>query len=82
MAHIKNEYFIYAYGERGDKPGEYVLILGLTDAGIDDYLRKKLTLVLDLPRLYFTHVVIYNEKDKASLKALLNQMGVPVSEKH
>lgn len=83
---IKNEYIIWAYAERLDGKGQ-VLIIGLTHSGLD-YLRagegeNKKSLVVDPPGRGFTNitqVVIYNEKDKATLKATLQASGITVSE--
>lgn len=83
---MKNEHIIWAYADREDGAGQ-ILIIGITDTGLD-YLkagegRDKKTLVVDPPGRGFTNVtqvVVFNEKDKATLKQRLRESGIPVSE--
>lgn len=83
---IKNEHLIWAVGELEEGNGQ-VLIIGLTDAGLD-YLRagegtSKKTLLVNPPGTGFsnvTQVVFYHEKDKATLKERLRATGLVVSE--
>jgi len=85
---MKNEHIVWAYAERNDGAGQ-VLIVGLTDAGLD-FLRagdgqEKKTLVITPPGTGFsnvTQVVVFNEHDKAALKQRLRDSGVLVSEVH
>jgi hypothetical protein len=86
MTSIKNEHIVWAYAERTDGTGQ-VLILGLTDEGMD-YLRAgvgtdKKTLVVNPPGKGFTNVtqvVVFHEKDKATLKRRFHEANVLVSE--
>lgn len=81
----KNEHIIWAYGDLTG--GGQVLIIGITDAGLD-YLRagegkEKKTLVINPPNkgfLNIKNVVVFNEKDKATLKQRLREAGTDVSE--
>lgn len=84
---MKNEHIIWAYGERTDGEGQ-VVILGVTDVGLD-YLRagegtEKKTLVVNPPvGVRFTNVtqvIVFHEKDKATLKQRLRETGLAVSE--
>jgi hypothetical protein len=83
---MKNEHIIWAYADLPDSKGK-LLIIGLTNDGLD-YLRagegkEKKTLTITPPMRVFLNVaqvVIYNEKDKATLKERLRESGVPVSE--
>lgn len=83
---MKNEHIVWAYAERTDGAGQ-VVILGVTDEGLD-YLRAgtgadKKTLVVDPPGRGFsnvTQVVVFHEKDKATLKQRLRETGLVVSE--
>ncbi len=78
---IKNEHIIYAYGEKMDGTG-FVLIVGITDQGID-YLREKKTLLVNPPSEAFekvTNVVIFHESDKATLKQRLRETGMAINE--
>lgn len=83
---IKNEHLVWAYAEREDGLGQ-VLIVGLTDAGLE-YLkagtgRDKKTLLVNPPGSGFanlTQVVVFHEKDKATLKERLRETGLMVSE--
>jgi hypothetical protein len=80
---MKNEHIVWAYAERDDGNGQ-VLIVGLTPTGID-YMRKEYgqSLVINPPGRGFsnvTQVLVFLEKDKASLKATLAKAGVLVSE--
>lgn len=83
---MKNEHIIWAYAERDDGKGQ-VVIVGLTDTGLA-YLqagvdREKKTLVINPPGTGFanvTQVVVFHEKDKATLKQRIKEAGIPVSE--
>ena len=83
---MKNEYIVWAYAERDDGTGQ-VLILGVTDQGLD-LLRAgagkdKKTLLVNPPGKGFsnvTQVVIFHEKDKATLKQRFQEANVIVSE--
>lgn len=85
---MKNEHIIWAYADRDDGSGQ-VLILGITDQGLD-FLRAgvgtdKKTLVINPPGKGFadvTQVVVFNEKDKATLKQRLQEANVIISEAH
>ena len=84
MTTIKNEHIVWAYGELTDQPGVVVVICGLTDDGLK-YLRNSpgMTLTIDPPGDGFKdikQIVIFHEKDKATLKARLRESGVAVSE--
>lgn len=79
-------FIVWAYGEREDGHGQ-VLIIGLTDAGLE--LLKagtgtdKKTLYVQPPGRGFvnvTNVIIFHEKDKATLKQRLREAGLAVSE--
>jgi hypothetical protein len=85
---MKNEHIVWAYAEREDGAGQ-VVILGITDAGLE--LLKagtgtdKKTLLANPPGRGFanvTQIVVFHEKDKASLKERFRQAGVPISEVH
>lgn len=83
---MKNEHIVWAYAEREDGEGS-VVILGITDAGLD-LLRAgegtaKKTLLANPPGRGFanvTQLVIFHEKDKATLKRRLRESGLVVSE--
>jgi hypothetical protein len=82
---VKNEHIVWAYGEREDGKGQYVVI-GLTEEGLN-YLRAQpgQTLLANPPGRGFanvTQIVVFHEKDKASLKQRFREAGVPVSEVH
>lgn len=83
---MKNEHIVWAYAEKDDKSGQ-VLILGLTDEGIAHLKRgegtDKKTLVVNPPGKGFANivqVVVFHEKDKATLKETLRKTGMVVSE--
>ena len=83
MASIKNEHIVWAYAEREDGKGQMV-ICGLTDTGLK-YLRNTpgQTLLVNPPGNGFanvTQIVIFHEKDKATLKQRFREAGVLVSE--
>lgn len=86
MSSIKNEYIVWAYADLDDGSGKYV-ILGLTDEGIA-YLKAgegtdKKTLLANPPGDGFGNVkqiVIFHEKDKATLKERFRQAGKFISE--
>ena len=80
---MKNEHIVWAYADRTDGAGQ-VLIVGLTPTGID-YMKSKdgQSLVINPPGRGFsniTQVLVFMEKDKAAIKARLQQAGVIVSE--
>lgn len=80
---IKNEHIVWAYGDRKDNKGQ-VVIVGITEQGLD-YLRNDpgMTLVVDPPGNGFamvTQIIVFHEKDKATLKERLRQAGTIVSE--
>lgn len=83
---MKNEHIIWAYADRDDGAGQ-VLIIGITDQGLD-HLRSgagpdKKTLLVNPPGTGFsnvTQVVVFHEKDKATLKQRLRESGLAVSE--
>lgn len=85
MATIKNEHIVWAYGElEAGKPGDVVVICGLTEQGLQ-YLRNSpgMTLTIDPPGDGFTNIkqiVVFHEKDKATLKQRLRESGMLVSE--
>lgn len=82
---MKNEHIIWAYAER--ESGGHVLIIGITNVGLN-YLRAgegkdKKTLTFSPPSGKFVdvrEVIVYNEKDKATLKETLRGAGIPISE--
>ena len=83
---IKNEHIVWAYADGKDGKGK-VVFLGLTDHGLA-YLKagegaEKKTLLANPPGNGFanvTQVVIFHEKDKATLKERFRQAGVMLSE--
>jgi hypothetical protein len=86
MSTIKNEHIVWAYADMEDGSGK-VVILGLTDHGMA-YLktgegREKKTLLANPPGDGFVNVkqiVIFHEKDKATLKERFREAGVLLSE--
>ena len=83
MPSIKNEHIVWAYADREDGNGQ-VVIVGLTDQGLQ-YLQSTpgQTLLVNPPGTGFTNVtqiIVFAEKDKATLKLRFNQAGVLVSE--
>lgn len=86
MASIKNEHIVWAYGERDDGTGQ-VLILGVTDTGLA-YLKagegaEKKSFVVNPPGRGFanvTQVILFHERDKATLRRRLHESGFIVSE--
>lgn len=83
---MKNEHIVWAYADRQDGSGQ-VLIIGITDTGLE-FLKAgigkdKKTLVVDPPGKGFanvTQVVVFNEKDKETLKQRLREANTIVSE--
>lgn len=83
---MKNEHLVWAYGELDNGAGQ-VVIIGITDDGLS-FLRagsgmEKKTLVVNPPDRGFenvTQIVIFHEKDKATLKQRLREAGVVVTE--
>lgn len=83
MASIRNEHIVWAYAEREDGAGQ-VVICGLTERGLQ-YLKNTpgQTLLINPPGKGFNNVtliVVFHEKDKATLKQRLRESGVQVSE--
>ena len=83
MTTIKNEHIVWAYAERDDGKGQ-VVVCGLTDQGLE-YLKDTpgQTLVIDPPGNGFanvTQIVVFAEKDKATLKERFRQSGKLISE--
>lgn len=83
MTSIKNEHIVWAYGDREDGKGQ-VVIIGLTEDGLR-YLKNTpgQTLLANPPPSGFakvTQIVVFHEKDKATLKERFRQAGVMVSE--
>lgn len=86
MAGRKNEHIVWAYGELENGKGQ-VVIVGMTDEGLD-FLRagtgrEKRTLLVNPPGNGFsnvTQIVVFHEKDKATLKERLKETGIIVSE--
>jgi hypothetical protein len=83
---MKNEHIVWAYGEREDGSGQ-LLIVGLTDTGLKHLQagsgRDKKTLVINPPGRGFanvTQVIVFHEKDKATLKQRFREANVLVSE--
>lgn len=82
MASIKNEHIVWAYGEL--TTGGQVVICGLTEQGLN-YLKDRpgMTLLINPPGTGFPNVkqiIVFHEKDKATLKERIRQSGIPVSE--
>lgn len=82
MASIKNEHIVWGYAPT--EGGGHVVLIGLTEVGLD-YLRTQpgQTLLANPPGRGFanvTQVVVFHEKDKATLKERFRQAGMPVSE--
>lgn len=82
---MKNEHVVWAYAELQDGSGQLVLC-GVTDRGIE-YMRDTpgQSLVINPPGNGFANVkqiLVFYEKDKATLKATLAKAGVVVSEVH
>lgn len=83
---MKNEHIVWAYAERTDGVGQ-VLVIGVTDTGLQ-YLAAgqgtdKGTLIVNPPGRGFanvTQVIVFHEKDKATLKQRFRDAGVVVSE--
>lgn len=83
MTSIPNEHIVWAYAEREDGKGQ-VVIVGLTDQGLA-YLKNApgQTLLVNPPGNGFanvTQIVVFAEKDKATLKQRFRESGVLVSE--
>lgn len=83
MSTIKNEHIVWAYAERDDGQGQ-VVVVGLTDQGLK-YLRNTpgQTLLVNPPANGFanvTQIIVFHEKDKATLKERFRQAGAHVSE--
>lgn len=84
MSRIKNEHIVWAYAEL--EGGGQAVIVGLTEEGLN-YLRESpgQTLLVDPPGNGFAnvkHILVFYEKDKATLKQRFRESGVPVSEAH
>lgn len=83
MSTIKNEHIVWAYAEREDGQGQ-VVIIGLTDQGLK-YLKATpgQSLLVNPPVNGFanvTQIVVFAEKDKATLKERFREAGKLVSE--
>lgn len=83
MSTIKNEHIVWAYADREDGAGQ-VVMCGLTDQGLA-YLKHTpgQTLVIDPPGNGFanvTQIMVFHEKDKATLKQRFRESGKLVSE--
>ena len=83
MTSIKNEHIVWAYGELEDGQGQ-VVFCGLTEQGLK-YLQTSPghTLVIDPPGTGFANVkqiLVFAEKDKATLKQRFRESGKLVSE--
>jgi hypothetical protein len=86
VSRMENEHLVWAYADTDDGKSK-VVVLGLTDAGIE-FLRAgsgtdKKTLLANPPGKGFsnvTQIVIFHEKDKATLKQRFREAGVIVSE--
>jgi hypothetical protein len=82
---MKNEHIVWAYGQDGN--GKQVVMIGLTETGLR-YLEASpgMTLLAQPPvNIRFTdvsHVVVFHEKTKDSIKALLRRSGMVISEAH
>lgn len=81
-ASMKNEHIVWAYSDHPE--GGKVVVLGLTEQGLK-YLRNSpgMTLLANPPGNGFANVkqiVVFHEKDKATLKERFRQAGVIVSE--
>ena len=82
---MKNEHVVWAYGLDGD--GRQVVMFGITETGLD-YLRTQpgMTLLAQPPPgIRFadvSHVVVFHEKTKDAIKALLRRSGMVISEAH
>jgi hypothetical protein len=81
----KNEHIVWCYGKDGD--GREVVIIGLTDTGLE-YLRARpgMSLLAEPPAgMKFadvSHVVVFHEKTKDAIKAVLRESGMVISEAH
>lgn len=83
MATIKNEHIVWVYADNQEGTGK-VVFLGLTEQGLQ-YLKNSpgQTLLANPPGNGFanvTQIVIFHEKDKATLKERFRQAGHIVSE--
>ena len=84
MANIKNEHIVWGYGEVTGEPGKVVVLCGLTEQGLK-YLANSpgMALTIDPPSGIFAavkQIIVYAEKDKATLKETLRKSGLLVSE--
>lgn len=83
MKSVKNEHIVWAYGK--DDEDRTVVIIGLTETGLA-YLRATpgLTLLAEPPPgtrfADVSHVVVFHEKTKDTIKAVLRQSGMVISE--
>lgn len=74
---MKNEHLIWGYADMDG--GGKVIILGLTDKGIEFLTSEKKTLLMNPPKgalRNVAQVMIYHEKDKATLKQRLREAGI------
>lgn len=75
---IKNEHFVWALGETKD--GSYVMLAGITDAGLE-FLKDKKTLLMNPPKAFpIKNVVIFYEPTKDDIKKILAKTGLPIKE--
>jgi hypothetical protein len=84
MASIKNEHLVWAYVDDPLDANKKIVIIGLTEMGLK-YLRNTpgQTLLCNPPASGFTNVsqiVVFHEKDKATLKERFRQAGTIISE--
>jgi hypothetical protein len=85
---IKNEHIVWGIGELDEGKGQ-VLMIGVTDTGLE-YLRagvgkEKKTLLLNPPPPGFsnvTQVIVFHEKDKATVKQRFAEAFDIVSERN
>ena len=82
MTSVKNEHLIWGYADRTDGKGK-VIIIGLTDHSIA-YLQRAegnalpITAPMKAGFMGVTNILVYRARDKAALKALLEQAGVDI----
>jgi hypothetical protein len=80
---IKNEHIVWAHGK--DDQDRDVVLIGLTETGLT-YLRERpgMTLLCQPPPgitfADISHVVVFHEKTKDAIKAVLRASGMVVSE--
>ena len=85
MTYVKNEHIVWAYGK--DDEDRQVILIGLTETGLK-YLRATpgQTLLAEPPEgmrfVDVSHVVVFHEKTKDAIKALIRASGMVISERH